>query len=309
MAFFTGIFTFWLRPTSTQGLPEYLGSALRGGFGRAFRRSVCVLRRSTCDACPLAAQCPYLHVFETPAPSGVKFLAQDARAPHPFVITPPGPGVTVERDVPVRVVLAGRALDYLPHFVWAFRKLGEEGLGGARVPFSLERITQEEETGAPATLYDAGGSLLASNPRLERLLVDGNGETAHAVELHFLTPLRLRHRRRLVVRLSFDMLITNILRRLTLLDQCHGDGGWRVDHKALIEQSRTVRIAGANLRWFDWTRYSSRQRTKMQMGGLLGRIRFEGELTPFMPLLRAAEVVNVGRNTSFGLGRMVVRKV
>ncbi len=290
-------------------MPRYLGSALRGGFGRAFWRTVCVLRRSTCDDCPLAAQCPYLHVFETPAPDGVKFLAHDARAPHPFVFTPPGPGDVVAGDIPVRVVLAGQALQYLPHFVWAFRELGKQGIGGARIPFSLQRITQKGEGQDRTTLYDGEGSLLASNPHLQRLPDDVGGETAHAVELHFLTPLRLRHRRRLVACLSFELLMTNILRRLTLLDQCHGDASWQIDHRALIERSRKVRVVENHLRWFDWTRYSSRQRTKMQMGGLLGRIRFEGDLTPFTPLLRAAEVVNVGRNTSFGLGRMVVRKL
>jgi len=151
--------------------------------------------------------------------------------------------------------------------------------------------------------------LLDSNVRHLQLPVDNAAEQPEAVDVHFLTPLRLRNRRRLVTHLTFEVLVTNILRRLTLLDQCHGDGSWQVDHKALIERSRAVQVAEDELRWFDWTRYSSRQRTKMQMGGLLGRVRFVGDLGAFMPLLRAAEVVNVGRNTSFGLGRVVISKL
>jgi hypothetical protein len=44
----------------------------------------------------------------------------------------------------------------------------------------------------------------------------------------------------------------------------------------------------------------------MNMGGFMGTIEVEGDLTPFTPLLRAAEIVHVGRGTPFGLGRVEV---
>ena len=287
-------------------MPEYLGSALRGGFGHAFRRTVCIMPKTVCEECPLRRQCPYVLVFETPAPEGVKLLAPASRAPHPFVITPPGPASRIDSVVPVRVVLLGGAANFFPHFAWAFRKAGETGLGGSRIPFDLESITHVDGKGQKVVLYDGAFDSLKVDLRPQTLPEDGQEQTVGRVELRFLTPLRLRRQRRLVTRLTFEVLVTNILRRLTLLDQCHGDGSWQVNHKELIERSRNVRVVKDSLRWFDWTRYSSRQRTKMQMGGLLGTIQFEGELGPFMPLLRAAELVNVGRNTSFGLGRMNV---
>lgn len=36
------------------------------------------------------------------------------------------------------------------------------------------------------------------------------------------------------------------------------------------------------------------------MGGFIGEITFEGNIEPFMPLIRAGEVLHVGKGTGFG---------
>ena len=47
----------------------------------------------------------------------------------------------------------------------------------------------------------------------------------------------------------------------------------------------------------------------MKMGGFVGEITFEGGIGPFMPLIRASEVLHVGKGTSFGLGKYEMRVV
>ncbi|OPY93315.1 MAG: hypothetical protein A4E73_00247 [Syntrophaceae bacterium PtaU1.Bin231] len=44
----------------------------------------------------------------------------------------------------------------------------------------------------------------------------------------------------------------------------------------------------------------------MLMGGLLGEIQYEGSIGEFLPLLRFCEEVNLGKQTSFGLGRFML---
>jgi hypothetical protein len=44
----------------------------------------------------------------------------------------------------------------------------------------------------------------------------------------------------------------------------------------------------------------------MTLGGLVGTLDLEGNLAPFAPLFRAAEILHVGKNTTFGLGRIAV---
>ena len=74
----------------------------------------------------------------------------------------------------------------------------------------------------------------------------------------------------------------------------------------LLDHASAIRITRSDLTWHDWERYSNRQQTHMIFGGLLGNLDLEGDLLPFAPLLRAAEVLHVGKGATFGLGRISV---
>ena len=53
-------------------------------------------------------------------------------------------------------------------------------------------------------------------------------------------------------------------------------------------------------------RYSNRSNGKMDFSGLMGEVEYQGDLTPFVPWLYAAQRLHVGRNTTFGMGRIEV---
>ena len=50
-------------------------------------------------------------------------------------------------------------------------------------------------------------------------------------------------------------------------------------------------------------RYSNRTNGKMDFSGLIGTIEYEGNLTPFVPWLYAAQRLHIGRNTTFWDGK------
>jgi hypothetical protein len=56
------------------------------------------------------------------------------------------------------------------------------------------------------------------------------------------------------------------------------------------------------MRWHDWTRYSSRQRQAMTLGGLVGKVELEGDIAPFADVLARGQWLHVGKNATFGLG-------
>jgi hypothetical protein len=44
----------------------------------------------------------------------------------------------------------------------------------------------------------------------------------------------------------------------------------------------------------------------MKLGGLVGTLTLEGDVSPFAPLLRAAEILHTGKDAVFGLGKIEV---
>ena len=71
----------------------------------------------------------------------------------------------------------------------------------------------------------------------------------------------------------------------------------------MLDSADAIRMVESNLYWHDWTRFSSRQKTYMQLGGLQGSVLYEGNLAPFLPFCELAEKIHIGKQTSFGLGQ------
>ena len=70
---------------------------------------------------------------------------------------------------------------------------------------------------------------------------------------------------------------------------------------ALVRHAETLGHR-VQLRWHDWSRYSSRQQREMTLGGAIGTWTLEGELAPLLPWLQLGERLHVGKNTTLGMG-------
>src|SRR6516165_6430860 len=128
-------YRFLLQAPSPLRLSAFAGATLRGGFGHVFKRTVCLWPPGDCGRCLLKNTCAYPYIFETAPPPGSAKLRGLEQIPRPFVIEPPDDGRTVYQPgerIEFRLVLVGRALEYLPYFVFTFRELGETGLGPGR---------------------------------------------------------------------------------------------------------------------------------------------------------------------------------
>ena len=67
-------FQFVIEPKERIILPPYKGSTFRGGFGSAFKKVVCICRKTECDTCILKEKCIYSYVFETPPSSDTSVM-------------------------------------------------------------------------------------------------------------------------------------------------------------------------------------------------------------------------------------------
>lgn len=288
-------------------LPEYKGSTLRGGFGHAFKKIVCLFRNKNCQDCRLKDTCAYRYVFETRPCSEVRLFKNTKyeAVPHPFILEPPETEQTYftrEQEIQFSLILIGKGIKFLPYFVMAFEKLGEIGIGKRRSKFIIKKIMTEDEV-----IYEQEKKELkvkhSKNMFIPERYEFDNKEKVDWT-LQFLTPARIKHGRDLVVNLEFFVLITSLLRRAMLLSYFHsGEILPEWDHRSIIEMAKKVVIKENNIRWQDWERYSNRQHTRMKLGGIIGTITYQGQLKPFLPLLQAGEIFHVGKATSFGLGK------
>jgi len=304
-------FRLRLRMLESAQLPPFLGSALRGGFGRAFRGSACLLKRKDCSGCTLALACPYAYVFETPVESDSEFLAHQPNAPHPFVIEPlPVSAILREGErLEFRLVLIGKAVPLLPYFVHAFKEFGRLGIGKERAKFHLQEVSSIGLEGRARGIWHGTDSGFSAAPVVvsgEQIAEQAQGLNPARLTLEFQTPARLKHQGELSSYLEFELLARSLLRRISLLSYYHCGRRLELDFDHLLEQASRVRLAKSDLVWLDLARYSSRQARKVPLGGLVGRVCFEGDLGAFLGLLTLGEWVHVGKGAVFGLGKYVL---
>ncbi|MCS6804233.1 MAG: CRISPR system precrRNA processing endoribonuclease RAMP protein Cas6 [Acidobacteriota bacterium] len=332
-----------MRTETEAWLPRYKGSTLRGAFGNALKRAVCIRRDLNCEICLVRPSCVYTQVFETLPPEGVAAFRGQKVAPHPYVLEPPleekqqyAPG----EPLTFGLTLIGRAIDYLPYIIFALDQAGQKGLGQRRGRFVLESVAWRDGDGHERVIYESAtqrlasgsfsmsaeewiahrhaqissnleSSTLSNTAELHARTTGGESEISNLQSSHlrlvFLTPVRLQVQGDLQGGISFELLVRNLLRRMWQLTLVHGGGELVLDHRAMIEQARSVMTVRNELRWLDWERYSNRQQTKMKLGGLVGEVEYgfagAAELGAFLPLVILGELLHVGKNTTFGLGK------
>jgi len=307
-------YRFSLRVIEPLTLPLEKGNVLRGGFGCVFRRTVCAQpERKRCVGCLLQHQCAYGLLFEPSPPPNAEVLQKNEAIPRPFLIEPPLEGRSnyeLDESLEFGLVLIGRAVKYLPYFVAVFEELGRRGIGPNSGRLSLELVTAETPwSRRSATVYASG---VMYNPDLVITTADieefAMTLSANRLTLDFLTPARLKHKGRWVRDgPPFHILVKALLGRSSSLSYFHCGQQLEADFRGLIDRAAEgVHIAQCQTDWQDWSRFSGRQKQRVEMGGLVGRVTYEGDLSDYLPLLALGELVHVGKGTVFGNGKYAI---
>jgi len=285
--------------------PHYLGSTLRGGFGRSLREIVCLDPAQSCSSCLVKGRCPYLYIFETPRPEGITPSYSLSQCPHPFVIEPPldmPPEYRPGDEMTFDLLLIGRAIGHLSLVIAAYELLGGMGLGRERARYRLEEVISPSNG---ELIYVPGSkpSIPTAMTLADLMEEAGKTDDDRRLTLLFLTPTRIRYRGRLISELSFQVFMRNLLRRILILSELHCDERLELDPLAALREAERARTICSELNWRDWQRFSFRQRSKMKLGGFVGKVSFEGVSGSLFPLIKLGEYVHIGKGTSFGLGK------
>lgn len=297
-------------------LPPFKGSALRGGFGHMFKRLACFQPKPCGKRCQLGNTCPYGYIFETTPPENSEVLSTFEGIPRPFIIKPPDDRRTLippGEQLTFGLTLVGRGINYLPYFVAVFRELGQTGLGRSRGKYCLLAIDAVlPYNGAREAVYRAEDERV----RMANSAITAETITTHAatlptdhITLNFLTPTRLKHKGHWINEgPPFDALIKVLLSRTSSLSYFHCGQRLDVDFRGLIDRAAEVKISHCQTCWENWSRFSGRQKQRVEMGGLVDQVTYEGDLSDYLPLLALGELIHVGKGTVFGNGQYQIEK-
>jgi CRISPR-associated endoribonuclease Cas6 len=281
-------------------LPPYKGPLIRNAFGAALRKISCPFKDKECNECLLINKCVYSFIFETPKPEGAKIMRKYKNVPHPFIIEPPTNNNThfhPNDTILFKLILIGKAIDFLPYFLYAFELMAEKGLGKGQKKLILSSINQGKNI-----IYDGKDKLIKKEVKEKILKIEKPKKVVKKIEVNFLTPLRIFYESRLAEGLEFHIFFRSLLRRIGLLFYFY-DKPLAIDFKQFINKAKDIKTISANFKRVNWHYYSFRQKRLIKMEGLIGKAIYSGNLTPFIPYLKIGEKLHVGKGTAFGLGK------
>ncbi len=289
------VFKFELIAKDELYLPLYKGSAFRGLFGHTLKRTVCITNMAHCENCELCNYCAYAYIFETKNMRGEKIA-------HPFILEPP----LLERRIfhpgdilKVNVVLLGKAIEYLPYIVYTFREMGKKGIGRNRGKFWLQRVSKDGRT-----IYDCQEPLVRTEFDKQNLF-KVRTEITNSVKIKFITPTAIKVNGRVSKDIDFVILFKALNRRLKALSVYH-NGKTEHSFDKYLAKASLIKMKSKALEPYNWKRYSSRQSKMIQFNGFIGSVEFEGDMEPFMQLLKIGEIIHIGRGTVYGMGKYIM---
>ena len=126
-------------------------------------------------------------------------------------------------------------------------------------------------------------------------------DAAKAATVFFRTPTELKGNP-VPDQIPFGVLFARVRDRIATLSNLYGEGPLPVDFKSMGDRAALVRTVRSELQYSDIMRKSSRTGQTHGIGGFTGSADYEGELSEFVPWLKAAWWTGVGRHTVWGNG-------
>lgn len=254
-------------------VPFFTGSALRGAFGHSLKKVCCINPKVECEGCFADSTCLYYEFFEERGKSHrYRFCIEVPAASWGFGI-----------------YLYEEACDKTPYVVTAIdMAINEFGLGKERQKPHIVSVTANG-----VSIYDAKNYNLKE--ATTAIFQPTHNKKISAIKLK--TPFRLRSDGKMAQKEEITAL-SAALSAMRRYDELKGSGFVK-RHYEYDKESEQRDIKFVNLE-----RYSTRQQTKMALGGYMGEIECADMPNEMNEALQIGEIIGVGKSCVFGLGEI-----
>lgn len=316
-------------------LPPFSGPSFRGALGHLFRPALCERQPPCQGKCLAPESCRFYSLFEqSRARAGA-----GPNIPKPMVLAAPVPEEleSIVLGGPVRFPYRmGKPLpgEILPTLSNEYHLAGAPG---AEFTIGLTFIGQAASAMLPIIEYLKRSGLRCGRGRLVlRRALDGDGSgrilfdsrlpdipvqpprvqtfgceqfstpgPIRQMRIVFRTPTLLKLGEAICFdpeRLSHAFCEHCMIRTVQVYNAFFGNENGRLSWMSMPELG--VRLASHRLFHYVLPRLSFRQDRWMRFDGVVGYMDIEGNLTPALPFIRAAEVLHFGQKATFGLGEV-----
>ncbi|PMP76271.1 MAG: CRISPR-associated protein Cas6 [Sulfurihydrogenibium sp.] len=266
--------------------PYFLGSSFRGIMGRKLKSTVCIKPFKSCQECELNQTCPYTVIFESELilnkPSKYVFIM-------PFEKRELKEGDTLSIDV----TLLGSSSDYWEFLIASLS--GEFSLGKGRILKSTNVYYYNplSEVYKPVSSYVGKSNAV-------NFFDCKTGLNKIKVRLY---PSSIKLLGKILTYRDFnkDVFVKAVLSRVSNVAKAYGF----IDGKLQIDKEK-FEIKNVDMQPSPMKRYSNRKGKAMIVPAFEGSFEIEGDLNEILPYLYIVENINIGKSTSFGLGRVKI---
>jgi len=252
--------------------PYFIGSQLRGALGYALKKVVCINPSYQCNECFAKEDCLYYEFYESKSYHKFRFDFELGKEFYDF-----------------NFYLFNETCKKLPYIISAFDKVFSEfGLG-------KDRLTAKYDLFINNIHSNENNKITLPKDYIKKFVMD---EICQDIVLEFVTPLRIKKDNRFLRDDSIKLgdIINSIFyqRKLKLLNHQFQKLPFEVNGKIVSNDLESKKL----------TRLSNRQKTTMSFDGLIGKIKIQDIDINSFELLSLAELIAVGKQTSFGLGKI-----
>ncbi len=255
--------------------PYFTGSMLRGAFGYALKKVVCINPSYRCEGCFAKESCLYYDFYEKP------------NSFHPFRFD-----IKLESsNYNFGLYLFNQITDKLPYILSALHKMLTE-IGISRENYTFQNI----EISVNNTVIYRNNKFRLRNLTPKEFHLDSY---CRKVKIQLLTPLRIKKNNKL---LRENLEVEDILRSIYQREQ-ELNSGKRV-HK--LNYTPKVGTTLKLLQYKHLKRKSNRQKQTLRIDGLIGEMVVTNIDKESYHLLKLGEIIGVGKQTVMGLGKIEI---
>jgi len=284
---------------------SFPGSVVHGVLGMALKRRVCVKSDGICDNCFILHRCPYARLILSPKPPDAERMRKYPSVPSPLrlLIQPWDRLVSaIGEEIAATLVFVGRSAGDWAQGLLSLEEAFREGIG---------RKSRDGERGCVKVLWVENvvtgvrrhwNEIDFSRQEEFNLhnwldLSDGGSPTT----LTFHTPARIVFDGKVQTHPTLRNLVASLFRRISSLAYFHCGVTIEEDFKEILDQLVWGGESG-NLDRMRAARYSSRQKRRIQVDGVVGTLSLVGITPAALPWIRLGVHLGVGKGVTMGFG-------